>query len=218
MIPINSFNQISSTFHSLSYSFTLIEFIIQFHCSSVCHFSIFCFSFLMHSFIPISIYLSIHIFLIVPIHLPILISSIFSFSKMINATVPNTIDMRAVNKKNLKVFTIHENQTLVINSASSIGCHLVNIGPEDLAMGKPHLVLGLLWQVIRVQKCLFSYSENCCIMTSSLWRLLGLMFFLNVSSLRRLLRDTYYMLYIILLFINIHVLSAGRLDYSPRSL
>jgi len=70
--------------------------------------------------------------------------------KMINATVPNTIDMRAVNKKNLKVFTIHENQTLVINSASSIGCHLVNIGPEDLANGKPHLVLGLLWQVIRI--------------------------------------------------------------------
>ncbi|KAK3753038.1 hypothetical protein QZH41_014994 [Actinostola sp. cb2023] len=70
--------------------------------------------------------------------------------KMINATVPNTIDMRAVNKKNLKVFTIHENQTLVINSASSIGCHLVNIGPEDLANGKQHLVLGLLWQVIRI--------------------------------------------------------------------
>lgn len=71
-------------------------------------------------------------------------------SKMINATVPNTIDERAVNKKNLKVFTIHENQTLVINSAASIGCHITNIGPEDLANGKVHLVLGLLWQVIRV--------------------------------------------------------------------
>jgi len=71
---------------------------------------------------------------------------------MINATIPNTIDMRVVNKKNLKVFTIHENQTLVINSASSIGCHITNIGPEDLANGKPHLVLGLLWQVIRVRQ------------------------------------------------------------------
>jgi hypothetical protein len=71
---------------------------------------------------------------------------------MINATVPNTIDMRAVNKKNLKVFTIHENQTLVINSGAAIGCHLVNIGPEDLANGKQHLVLGLLWQVIRVSQ------------------------------------------------------------------
>ncbi|XP_031572293.1 plastin-2-like [Actinia tenebrosa] len=70
--------------------------------------------------------------------------------KMINATVANTIDERAVNKKNLKVFTIHENQTLVINSAASIGCHITNIGPEDLANGKVHLVLGLLWQVIRI--------------------------------------------------------------------
>lgn len=80
-----------------------------------------------------------------------------SCSKMINATVPNTIDERAVNKKNLKVFTIHENQTLVINSAASIGCHITNIGPEDLANGKVHLVLGLLWQVIRVSRNLCSY-------------------------------------------------------------
>uniref|UniRef100_A0A4W4ENM5 Lymphocyte cytosolic plastin 1 n=1 Tax=Electrophorus electricus TaxID=8005 RepID=A0A4W4ENM5_ELEEL len=32
----------------------------------------------------------------------------------------------------------------------SIGCHVVNIGAEDLKEGRQHLVLGLLWQVIKI--------------------------------------------------------------------
>lgn len=71
-------------------------------------------------------------------------------SKLINTSIPNTVDERAINKGKLSIYTIHENQTLALNSASSIGCNIVNIGPEDLVEGKPHLVLGLLWQVIRV--------------------------------------------------------------------
>lgn len=39
---------------------------------------------------------------------------------------------------------------LALNSASAIGCHVVNIGAEDLNEGKPYLVLGLLWQVIKI--------------------------------------------------------------------
>ena len=71
--------------------------------------------------------------------------------KLINWAVPGTVDERAINKGKLTVYTIHENQTLVLNSASAIGCNLVNIGAEDLTKGTPHLVLGLLWQVIRVR-------------------------------------------------------------------
>lgn len=37
-----------------------------------------------------------------------------------------------------------------MNSASAIGCHVVNIGAEDLKEGRQHLVLGLLWQVIKI--------------------------------------------------------------------
>jgi len=37
-----------------------------------------------------------------------------------------------------------------INSASSIGCNVVNIGAGDLIDGTPHLVLGLIWQIIRI--------------------------------------------------------------------
>ncbi|MBN3308165.1 PLSL protein, partial [Amia calva] len=68
--------------------------------------------------------------------------------KMINLSVPDTIDERTINKKKLTPFTIQENLNLALNSASAIGCHVVNIGAEDLKEGKPHLVLGLLWQAL----------------------------------------------------------------------
>ncbi|KAJ7392218.1 hypothetical protein OS493_013594 [Desmophyllum pertusum] len=74
--------------------------------------------------------------------------------KMINLSVPDTVDERAINKpksgKSLSIYKIHENMTLALNSASSIGCNIVNIGAEDLEKGKPHLVLGVLWQIIRI--------------------------------------------------------------------
>ncbi|XP_073399565.1 plastin-3-like [Dendrobates tinctorius] len=70
--------------------------------------------------------------------------------KMINLSVPDTIDERAINKKKLTPFTIQENLNLALNSASAIGLPVVNIGAEDLKAGKPHLVLGLLWQIIKI--------------------------------------------------------------------
>lgn len=48
------------------------------------------------------------------------------------------------------VGALQENLNLALNSASAIGCHVVNIGAFDLKAGKPHLVLGLLWQIIKI--------------------------------------------------------------------
>lgn len=70
--------------------------------------------------------------------------------KMINHSCPETIDERAINKKGLTVYTKHENLTLALSSAQSIGCSIVNIDAHDLSRGKPHLVLGLLWQIIKI--------------------------------------------------------------------
>lgn len=70
--------------------------------------------------------------------------------KMINAAAPDTIDRRTINFTKLNVYTKHENNILALNSAKSIGCCIVNIGAEDISKGKPHLILGLLWQVIRI--------------------------------------------------------------------
>uniref|UniRef100_A0A8C6D7E5 Plastin-2 n=1 Tax=Moschus moschiferus TaxID=68415 RepID=A0A8C6D7E5_MOSMO len=70
--------------------------------------------------------------------------------KMISLSVPDTIDERTINKKKLTPFTIQENLNLALNSASAIGWHVVNIGAEDLKEGKPYLVLGIFWQVIKI--------------------------------------------------------------------
>ena len=80
--------------------------------------------------------------------------------KLINWASPGTIDERAINKSKLNVYTIHENLTLALNSATSVGCNLVNIGPEDVLRGAPHLVLGLLWQILRVS-CIVTTSLEC---------------------------------------------------------
>lgn len=77
-------------------------------------------------------------------------SFVRSFSKLINLAVPDTIDERAINKKNLNAYTRIENLILVVNSARAIGCNIVNIDADDLSKAKKHLVLGLLWQIIRI--------------------------------------------------------------------
>jgi plastin-1 len=73
--------------------------------------------------------------------------------KLINDSVPDTIDMRVLNKpvgkKALNAFQITENNNIVITSAKAIGCSVVNIGSSDIAEGREHLILGLIWQVIR---------------------------------------------------------------------
>lgn len=81
--------------------------------------------------------------------------------KLINCSVTNTVDERAINKGKLNTFTIHENQTLALNSASAIGCNIVNIGPKDIMEGRPHLILGLLWQVIKIGLFAKISLQNC---------------------------------------------------------
>ncbi|SCU87146.1 LAFA_0E05006g1_1 [Lachancea sp. 'fantastica'] len=74
-------------------------------------------------------------------------------SKLINDSVPDTIDTRVLNwpknGKRLNNFTASENANIVINSAKAIGCIVVNVHSEDIIEGKEHLILGLIWQIIR---------------------------------------------------------------------
>ncbi|XP_044494137.1 fimbrin-5 [Mangifera indica] len=72
--------------------------------------------------------------------------------KLINVAVPGTIDERAINTKHvLNPWERNENHTLGLNSAKAIGCTVVNIGTQDLAEARPHLVLGLISQIIKIQ-------------------------------------------------------------------
>ncbi|WFD02897.1 fimbrin [Malassezia obtusa] len=74
-------------------------------------------------------------------------------SKLINDAVPDTIDERALNfgkgGKGPNAFQMTENNNVVIQSAKAIGCSVVNIGSQDLTDGREHLILGLIWQIVR---------------------------------------------------------------------
>ncbi|KAJ5473652.1 hypothetical protein N7475_003218 [Penicillium sp. IBT 31633x] len=75
-------------------------------------------------------------------------------AKLINDSVPDTIDERVLNKagkkiKQLNAFHMTENNNIVINSAKGIGCSVVNIGSGDIIEVREHLILGLIWQIIR---------------------------------------------------------------------
>ncbi|KAK5006832.1 Fimbrin, actin-bundling protein [Elasticomyces elasticus] len=75
-------------------------------------------------------------------------------AKLINDSVPDTIDERVLNRvgkklKSLNAFHMTENNNIVIESAKGIGCSVVNIGSGDIIEVREHLILGLIWQIIR---------------------------------------------------------------------
>jgi plastin-1 len=75
-------------------------------------------------------------------------------AKLINDSVPDTIDERVMNMpgkktKKLNAFQMTENNNIVIESAKGIGCSVVNIGAGDIIEAREHLILGLIWQIIR---------------------------------------------------------------------
>ncbi|CAH2080593.1 unnamed protein product [Thlaspi arvense] len=71
---------------------------------------------------------------------------------LINVAVPGTIDERAINTKStLNLWERNENHTLCLNSAKAIGCTVVNIGTQDFIEGRPHLIMGLTSQIIKIQ-------------------------------------------------------------------
>jgi plastin-1 len=75
-------------------------------------------------------------------------------AKLINDSVNGTIDERVLNfgtaTKKLSPFQMTENNNLVVNSAKAIGCSVVNIGAQDIIEGREHLILGLIWQIIKI--------------------------------------------------------------------
>jgi len=77
-------------------------------------------------------------------------------AKFINMIEPDTIDWRAVNYKKgggLNQFKIIENQNLNISAAKSVGLRITNISAEELrdADKNPTLVLGFMWQAVKMQ-------------------------------------------------------------------
>jgi plastin-1 len=78
---------------------------------------------------------------------------------MINKVFPGTIKEKyIISKANRSKFETNINHDLTIQAAKELGCTVVNIGAEDLSSGQPHLILGLLWQIIKVSStCTVSF-------------------------------------------------------------
>jgi len=82
-------------------------------------------------------------------------------AKFVNVAIPETIDERALNKvigkdgkaRELTLFQINENQNLGIAAAKSIGVITTNVGAAEIVAGEkhPHLVLGMVWQLVKIQ-------------------------------------------------------------------
>src|SRR3989338_6623017 len=72
-------------------------------------------------------------------------------NKLINTAVAGTVDERVINKKpKMNPWERNENHELAINSAKAIGCRVVNIQAGFIDEGRPHIVLGLVWQIIKI--------------------------------------------------------------------
>jgi hypothetical protein len=76
----------------------------------------------------------------------------FLICKLANLIQPGCVDIRELaTGKKLNTFSLLANCTLALKTANAIGCQTMNIGPADLRDGTPHLIHGLLWQMIRLQ-------------------------------------------------------------------
>ena len=72
-------------------------------------------------------------------------------SKLVNIAVECTVDMRALNKqKNMNIYQINENLNLAINACKGIGLKLPGINPQAFTEKKHHLILAVLWQIMRL--------------------------------------------------------------------
>ena len=72
---------------------------------------------------------------------------------MINKAVPGKVPPIAPKAINLNPHNKYhkiENLNLAIESARSIGCMVVNLHPQFILENREHIVLGLIWQIIRV--------------------------------------------------------------------
>jgi len=73
--------------------------------------------------------------------------------KLVNFAAPETIDKRVINLGNsLSTFDRHENITLAVQSANSIGVTVINMDSHSLSSedNKKWLVIALLWQLIEM--------------------------------------------------------------------
>ncbi|KAJ3292371.1 hypothetical protein HK104_005337 [Borealophlyctis nickersoniae] len=62
----------------------------------------------------------------------------------------NAVDMRQVRPHPKTNIHMLENGAVLLDACKNVGLQVHNIGPEDIVNGVPHLLLGLIWQIIKL--------------------------------------------------------------------
>lgn len=71
-------------------------------------------------------------------------------AKLVNSSFPGTIDETTIARNARSPIYKSENLMKVLNGCKAAGIQVHNIGPQDILNKIPHLCLGLVWQVIKV--------------------------------------------------------------------
>lgn len=69
---------------------------------------------------------------------------------LISPAIPEVSIVKPSAGKKYNVYSQQENRTLLIGTAKSLGAKVVNVGGDDIRDGTIHIVLGLVWQLIRL--------------------------------------------------------------------
>lgn len=73
------------------------------------------------------------------------------FCKLVNKIQKDTIDERIFTKVKLTdVFKVKELINLALSSIKSLGVKVISIDAELILKATPHLILGLLWQIVKI--------------------------------------------------------------------
>ena len=71
-------------------------------------------------------------------------------AKLINAVVPGAVDLKLMRKNAKNPIHVSQNVQNMLAGAKKIGVKMSNIGPDDVMKGTHHLILGLIWQIIKI--------------------------------------------------------------------
>ena len=70
--------------------------------------------------------------------------------KMLESVQPGVIDSKKIWKPAKNTAQSNENMALILQGAQNIGVKLSNIGAADIINGTPHLILALIWHIIKI--------------------------------------------------------------------
>ncbi len=71
--------------------------------------------------------------------------------KLINLAQEGSVDLRALNRKShLNIYETKENLNLALSAAKGIGCRIPGIFSDAFIEKKPHLILAVLWQILKL--------------------------------------------------------------------